>query len=212
MSLIPTIAPTPDSYFVVGVDEVGRGPLAGPVCAAAVVLPQGFSSSEINDSKQLSAPKREYLSELIQQEAVAWAVVSVGHRRIGTINIRNATKLAMSLAVRRVVSRCQSKVGAIGLVRIDGNMLIDTNLRQETVIGGDAKHLEIAAASILAKVYRDRLMQVLDLKYPGYRLGRHAGYPTSEHRAAIAALGPSKVHRATFRGVKEHLRAREVST
>lgn len=180
---------------IAGVDEVGRGPLAGPVVAAAVVLRHGFWHPEIRDSKKLSAKKREQLVPIIKNAALSWSIVAVGPRRIERLNIREASRLAMSLAVARVEA---------DRVLVDGNVPIDTFLPQETVIGGDDIYLPISAASILAKVWRDELMAILDLKYPGYNLGRHAGYPTTTHRSAIAALGPSLVHRRTFRGVVEY--------
>ena len=180
---------------VAGVDEAGRGPLAGPVVAAAVVLPQNYFNPNITDSKKLSAKKREELYKLICSTALDYAVVAVGHRRIDRLNILQATRLAMRLAVARV---------SCDYVIIDGNTPIDIALPQEVIIGGDHLRIEISAASILAKVWRDRLMQRLDQYYPGYDLGKHAGYPTVSHRAAIVALGPSRIHRISFAGVREH--------
>lgn len=184
--------------LIAGVDEAGRGPLAGPVVAAAAVFESGYNNSEIRDSKKLSAKKRETLFEIIRRDAAAWAIVAVGPRRIDDINIREATRLAMKLAVERIHA---------DIVLIDGNVPIETTLPQRTIVGGDALRVEISAASILAKVWRDRLMCILDTKYPGYGLARHFGYPTSSHRGAIAALGPSPIHRRTFAGVREHLLA-----
>jgi ribonuclease HII len=181
---------------IAGVDEVGRGPLAGPVVAAAAVFKTGYSNPEIKDSKQLSAKKRDYLYEVIRREALDWAIVAVGHRRIAALNIREASRLAMSLALKRVQA---------DYVLVDGNMPIDTDLPQRTVVKGDALHVEISAASILAKVWRDRLMCVLDRRFPGYGFARHAGYPTLQHRLAISRLGPSLVHRLEFSGVKEYV-------
>ena len=181
---------------ICGVDEVGRGPLAGPVVAAAVVFEEGYSNPELKDSKKLTAKKRESLVETIKEDSLDIAVIAVGHQRIDQLNIREATKLAMSLAVKRIKA---------DTVLIDGNMEIDTELPQETVIKGDSLHVEIAAASIIAKVYRDNLMKTLDHKYPGYDLSKHAGYPTKAHKAAIVEIGPSPIHRKTFRGVKENL-------
>lgn len=182
--------------LIAGVDEVGRGPLAGPVVAAAVVFKEGYCNPEIKDSKKLSAKKRESLIEIIKRDACDWAIVSVGSKRIDQINILKASLLAMSLAV--------SKVQADYLL-IDGPYTIDSPLGQQAVIGGDALHVEIAAASILAKVWRDKLMVKLGHKYPGYGLEKHMGYPTSSHRAAVQLLGPSPIHRASFRGVKEYV-------
>jgi ribonuclease HII len=180
---------------IAGVDEVGRGPLAGPVVAAAVVFPAGYSNPRIKDSKQLSASVRENLVKEIHAAALSWAIVSVGHARIERINIREASRLAMRLAVERVEA---------DLVLVDGNVPIDIALPQRTVVQGDQKHVEISAASILAKVFRDDLMCRLDQKYPGYGFANHAGYGTVAHRTAIAQIGPSPVHRRSFRGVKEY--------
>ncbi|MCB9029429.1 MAG: ribonuclease HII [Deltaproteobacteria bacterium] len=181
---------------IAGVDEAGRGPLAGPVVAAAVVLPEGYLNQEITDSKKLSAKKRDILFEAITKNALSYSIVCVGHHRIDQLNIREATRVAMKLAVRRVKAE---------KALIDGNVPIEIDIPQETVIGGDRLHQEISAASILAKVWRDRLMKCLDLKYPGYGLADHAGYPTKKHKEAIELIGPSKIHRKTFRGVKEFI-------
>ncbi len=174
---------------VAGVDEAGRGPLAGPVVAGAVVFPEGYENPQIKDSKQLCAKKREYLVDVIKSDALEWSVVAVGHRRIDQLNILRASLLAMKLAV--------AKVNA-DLVLIDGNQRIDTHIPQETIINGDTKVVQISAASILAKVWRDHLMEALDRKYPGYYFAKHAGYATSLHRAAIEELGRCPVHRRSF--------------
>lgn len=181
--------------LIAGVDEVGRGPLAGPVVAAAAVFESGYSHPDIRDSKKLSAAQREELVEVIKAAAVQWSIVAVGHRRIEHLNIREASRLAMALAVSRIRA---------DLVLVDGNVPISSSICQRTIVGGDDLHVEISAASILAKVYRDALMATLDKKYPGYDFSRHSGYPTELHRQAIAALGPSPIHRRTFRGVKEY--------
>lgn len=177
---------------ICGVDEAGRGPLAGPVVAAAVVFKQGFSDSRIQDSKKLSKQQRERLFDYIKESALSWSIVGVGARRIDTLNILQATKLAMRLAVERIDA---------DLVLVDGNQQIVSSLPQKTVVGGDRLHVEISAASILAKVWRDRLMATLADKYPGYGLEKHAGYPTKAHREALAILGPSRIHRLSFAGV-----------
>ncbi len=181
---------------IAGVDEVGRGPLAGPVVAAVAVFAEGYVNPEIKDSKKLSAKKREELCKVIRRDALQWAIVAVGHKRIEAINIREASLLAMRLALERVDADC---------VLVDGNVPIKTDLPQQTIVHGDALRVEISAASILAKVWRDALMRTLDAKYPGYGLQGHAGYPTEAHRNAIAKLGPSPIHRRSFRGVKEFL-------
>lgn len=180
--------------LIAGIDEAGRGPLAGPVVAAAVILPEGYSNPLVKDSKQLSARDREQLYEEIKNNALHYSIVAVGHKRIDSLNIREATKLAMKLASERVPATA---------LRIDGNMEIPTRLPQEAIVKGDTKFIEISAASILAKVYRDRIMQTLDERYPGYGFKKHQGYPTKSHKASILTLGPCYVHRKTFRGVKD---------
>ena len=186
--------------LICGVDEAGRGPLAGPVVAAAVVYKEGFSDPRIKDSKALSAKQRELLFEYIKETALSWSIVAVGPRRIDQINILQSTKLAMRLAVERI---------SADLVLVDGNQPILTSINQRTVIRGDRLHVEISAASILAKVWRDRLMNKLAARYPGYGLEKHAGYPTAAHRAALVALGPSRIHRKTFAGVCQPLHRKE---
>jgi ribonuclease HII len=177
---------------ICGVDEAGRGPLAGPVVAAAAVFDESFSDARIKDSKRLSAKQREELFDYIKERSLGWAIVAVGHRRIDQLNILQATKLAMRLAVERV---------SADLVLIDGNQRIVSPYPQRTVVGGDRLHVQISAASILAKVWRDRLMHILAHRYPGYGFDKHSGYPTERHRAALLELGPSRVHRRTFAGV-----------
>jgi ribonuclease HII len=180
--------------LICGVDEAGRGPLAGPVVAAAVVYPEGFIDSRIKDSKMMSAKQRESLFQEIKDTCHAWSIVAVGARRIEKINILEATRLAMRLAVQRINA---------DLVLIDGNQGFPSKIPQQTVVQGDKKHVEISAASILAKVWRDSLMETLGEKYPGYGLENHSGYPTPAHKAAIIKLGPCREHRRTFAGVKE---------
>ncbi|MDZ4787096.1 MAG: ribonuclease HII [bacterium] len=187
--------------LIAGVDEVGRGPLAGPVVAAVAVFEKGYINSEIKDSKKLSAKQRELLVEVIKRDAIAWSIVAVGHTRILKLNIREASRLAMALAVRRIDA---------DLILVDGNVEIETHLPQRTVIGGDDLHVEISAASILAKVWRDNLMQVLDKKYPGYGFSKHVGYATKLHRRAVRKLGPCKIHREAFSCVKEFVKRKKV--
>ncbi|MCB0339585.1 MAG: ribonuclease HII [Bdellovibrionales bacterium] len=182
------------SIRIAGVDEVGRGPLAGPVVASACVFYKGYSHPEIKDSKKLSKKTRERLVDEIKRDALSWAIVAVGPRRIENLNIREASRLAMKLALDRVEA---------DIALIDGNVAIDTSLPQTTVIGGDDIHVEIAAASILAKVWRDNLMEVLDEKYPGFAFSSNSGYPTKSHKEALRTIGPSKIHRRTFSGVRE---------
>lgn len=182
--------------LVAGIDEAGRGPLAGPVVAACVVFPKNYSNKDITDSKKLSKKKRDSLVSEIKENAIEYSVVAVGHKRIDKLNIREATKIAMKNAAFRVKA---------DKYLIDGNMLIDIPFSQEAIVKGDSKFIQISAASILAKTYRDNLMEVLDLKYPGFNFTKHAGYPTKAHKLAIQNLGPSTVHRKTFRGVSEFI-------
>jgi ribonuclease HII len=181
--------------LICGTDEAGRGPLAGPVVAAAAVFPEGYTNPRFQDSKKLSAKNREALYSEIIAEATDYAIVAVGHQRIHQLNIREASRVAMALAVKRITA---------DHVLVDGNVSIETSLPQTTIVQGDALRVEISAASILAKVWRDRLMVILDAKYPGYNLAHHAGYPTKSHREAVARIGPSRIHRQDFRGVKEY--------
>lgn len=181
---------------IAGVDEAGRGPLAGPVVSAAVVLPEDFDVPGINDSKKLSEKKREALFPLIQNHAIAFGIGMADHGEIDRINILQASLLSMKRAVED-----------LGLtpdyLLIDGKFTIDSTIDQRPVIKGDTLSLSIAAASILAKVTRDRIMTGLDLQYPVYGFNRHKGYPTQAHKEAILTHGPCPVHRKSFRGVKE---------
>jgi ribonuclease HII len=175
--------------FTAGIDEAGRGPLAGPVVAAAVILPKDFLHKDLNDSKKLTRKKREELALIIKEVALSYSIVAVGSKRIDILNIREATKLAMSIAVR--------KINASHAI-IDGNMAINTTIPQTTIVKGDSLYQEIAAASILAKVYRDDIMKILAIKYPGYSLEINAGYPTKKHRAGIFKCGSCRIHRMSF--------------
>ncbi len=190
------------NFFVAGIDEAGRGPLAGPVTAAAVVFPPGYQNSLIADSKKLTESRREKLYPEIVSSSIAYAIVSVGPRRIDKLNIREATKLAMRLAARRVSEQLQTKQVYF---LIDGNMSMGSEFKDEPIVKGDQKILAISAASILAKVTRDRLMTSMEQFFPGYDLAKHKGYPTKHHRAQIAQLKPATIHRKTFAGVKEFL-------
>ena len=181
---------------IAGIDEAGRGPLAGPVVAACVVLPRGHALVGLNDSKQLEAADRDRLFVEIQACALAFGIASSSPQRIDDINILAATKEAMCEALRHV--RTQLRVD---LVLVDGNQPLAILLPQRTLIGGDALSENIAAASILAKVTRDAEMVRLHETYPAYGFDKHKGYPTSDHYAALRAHGPTPVHRRTFRGV-----------
>lgn len=177
--------------LVAGVDEAGRGPLAGPVTAAAVILPRDCYIPGLNDSKQLSEAQRLRLEPLIREQALASAVVFVNHRVIDEINILNAAKLAMTQAIMRLDPAPEH-------VLIDA-VKLELALPQTNIIKGDCLSVSIAAASILAKNSRDRLMLRLDQRYPDYGFARHKGYPTAAHKAALAYYGPSPVHRRSFR-------------
>ena len=176
---------------VAGVDEAGRGPLAGPVCAAAVILPADTVIDGINDSKKLSAKKRDALFDIIKETAIAYSIEFVEPKVIDDINIRQATSLAMHNAVSNL------SVGA-DFVIVDGNDNIPFEKPYQYVIKGDAKSQTIAAASILAKVARDRFMEELDKKYPEYGFKKHKGYGTKTHMEAIQKYGVSEVHRKSF--------------
>ncbi|MEN9354812.1 MAG: hypothetical protein RL318_2137 [Fibrobacterota bacterium] len=184
---------------VAGVDEAGRGPLAGPVTAAAVVLNPGVPIPGVTDSKKLSALRREALFEPIQKGAIAWAIGWATAEEIDQINILQASLLAM----RRALDQIQ---GQFGSVAVDGNRLIPRfDLPQRAIVKGDAKVAEIGAASILAKVARDRYMLALDKEFPQYGFIRHMGYPTAEHLIALKEHGPCREHRRTFGPVSQLL-------
>jgi len=177
-----------------GVDEAGRGPLAGPVVAAAVVLPPGYRHPGIRDSKKLSPAQRERVFPVIRREAIAFAVALATPLEIDGINILRASLLAMRRAVEALPEPAD-------FLYVDGNQRIPCGVAQETLVGGDGRCLSIAAASILAKVTRDRMMEEFDRLYPGYGFSGHKGYPTRGHFDAIRRLGPCPIHRRTFRGV-----------
>lgn len=182
---------TEGKNIIAGVDEAGRGPLAGPVCAAAVILPKGLIIEGVNDSKKLSEKKREKLFCEIKEKAVAYSVQFCEPEIIDSLNIKQATHLAMEKAVKAL-----SVVPEY--IMIDGNDNIPFTIPYEYIVKGDAKSQTIAAASILAKVSRDHLMVEMDKEYPMYGFARHKGYGTKEHREAIQQYGVTKVHRKTF--------------
>jgi len=185
-------------YAVVGVDEAGRGPLAGPVVAGACILPDGVQLPGVNDSKKLSERKREAAYERIVAAAVGWGVGVVDHARIDQINILQATFEAMALAVQAACSMAGEPAENPCLL-VDGNALVPSwTGPQRWVIGGDRKVLSIAAASILAKVTRDRMMVEYDRLYPAYGFARHKGYSAKEHFEALDRFGASPIHRITF--------------
>lgn len=176
-----------------GLDEVGRGCLAGPVVAAAVILPKDYTHPLLNDSKQLSRQQREKFQHEIKQEALAWAIAEVSHEQIDEINILKASFLAMHRAVDQLMVRPEHLL-------VDGNRFINYPLIPHTcIIKGDTKFLSIAAASVLAKTYRDELMERLAVQYSNYGWEHNAGYPTPQHRNAIREFGLSPYHRLTFK-------------
>ena len=183
---------------IAGVDEAGRGPLAGPVVAAAVIFSSSIDIAGLDDSKKLSAKKREALFPKIQEKAIAYGMSVVGPEVIDEINILEAARLAMKQAVDQLNP-------VPDLLLIDGNQKIESSLDQWAIIKGDSKSLSIAAASVLAKVTRDRIMEDYHKLYPQYQFDRHKGYGTKLHRTLIQEHGPCPIHRITFKGVSEHI-------
>ena len=185
--------------LVAGVDEAGRGCLAGPVVAAAVILPHDWRLEGVNDSKQLTAAQRERLFPLIQAQAVSVGVGVISADIIDNINILHATYRAMEEAIARLSPPPD-------YLLLDAVTLHNLPLPQKHIIRGDSLSISIAAASIIAKVTRDRLMEEFDAQFPQYGFARHKAYGTKQHRAAIAQFGPCPIHRLSFRGVKEFAR------
>lgn len=177
--------------LIVGIDEAGRGPLAGDVYTAAVILPRDVVIEGINDSKKLSEKKRDELFDVIKEKAVAYCVYTADAELIDALNIRNATYFAMNKAAEGLKTEFSH-------VLIDGDMIRDMTFPHTCVVKGDSKSMAIAAASVLAKVSRDRYMAEMDLLYPGYGFAKHKGYGTREHIEAIKRLGPCEIHRRTF--------------
>jgi ribonuclease HII len=182
----------PSDRIIAGCDEAGRGCLAGPVVAAAVILPKGFKNIILNDSKILSEKKRNLLRPIIEEEAITWAIGIVSPAEIDKINILNASFLAMHRAIENLAIKAE-------LLIIDGNRFNPyPKIPHECIIKGDGKFMSIAAASVLAKTYRDNLMKELDQQFPDYHWKNNKGYPTKQHRKAIAEIGANKHHRKTF--------------
>lgn len=176
-----------------GLDEAGRGCLAGPVVAAAVILPKDFNHPLLTDSKKLTARQRETLIDVIKNQAIAYAIAEVDHAKIDEINIYKASVLAMHNAVDKLAIRPDHLL-------VDGNRFIEYPFIPHTcIVKGDSKFFSIAAASILAKTYRDHWMKEAAEQFPGYGWERNAGYPTIEHRKAVLRMGPTPIHRKTFR-------------
>lgn len=182
-----------------GCDEAGRGPLAGPVVAAAVILPADYKNELLNDSKKLKKKQLEILEEVIKRDALAYSVQEVSHAKIDEINILNASYLAMHLSVKDLSIQPE-------LLLIDGNRFKPYDgIPHECIVKGDGKYMSIAAASILAKTHRDRVMAELAQQYPGYGWETNAGYPTIKHREAIRQLGITPYHRKSFRLLPEQM-------
>ena len=184
----------------VGCDEAGRGCLAGPVVAAAVILPKDFKHPLLNDSKQVSEKKRVQLKSIIEEYAIAYAIVIVSHLEIDELNILNASFLAMHRALDKINSKFDS-------ILVDGNRFKQYNKTQHhCIIKGDAKYLNIAAASILAKTHRDAIMLKLDQDFPQYYWKKNKGYPTKKHRDAIREIGTNVNHRMSFKLLPDQLK------
>ena len=176
-----------------GCDEAGRGCLAGPVFAAAVILPSDFSNDRLNDSKQLTEKQRYQLRDVIMREAVAYAVAKLDAPQIDEINILNASIKSMHLALDQLAVRPE-------FIIVDGNRFKPYNgIKYQTIVKGDGKYLSIAAASVLAKTFRDDFMVQIDREFPQYNWAKNKGYPTADHRTAIAKYGPTPYHRRSFR-------------
>ena len=184
--------------IIAGVDEVGRGCIVGPVIAAAVILDPQQPISGLTDSKKISAHKRDSLALIIKQQSIAWSIGRAEASEIDKINILQASLLAMQRAVRSLAVPAD-------WLKVDGNQYPDVECPGETIIQGDLLVAEISAASIIAKVYRDNEMAVLDALYPGYEFVRHKGYPTKLHKEKITQLGITDQHRRTFSPVKQML-------
>ncbi|OAQ20827.1 ribonuclease HII [Thermosulfurimonas dismutans] len=183
--------------FIAGVDEVGRGALAGPVVAAAVILPEDFDHEDLADSKVLTPEKRATLYEIIVREAISWAVGEASHEEVDALGILQASLLAMSRAVTRLTPTPE-------LLLVDGRFCLPGwSGPQKAVVDGDALCASVAAASIVAKVTRDRLMESVSPTYPVYGFSRHKGYGTKEHLEALKLYGPCPIHRRTFRPVSD---------
>lgn len=179
---------------IVGIDEAGRGPLAGPVVAAAVCLPAAHDIPGLQDSKRLTEPQREAVYQLVLREALAYGVGVVSHRLIDRHHILWATKEAMLRAVRQLAR-------APDLLLIDGPISLPTPIDQRPIVRGDAACASIAAASVIAKVTRDRMMVAYGRRFPAYGFAQHKGYPTRDHYARLRVHGPCAIHRLSFRGV-----------
>ncbi len=177
---------------IAGVDEAGRGPLAGPVVAAAVILPPDFNSITINDSKKLSHRQREKAFFLIKEKCLDFSVTSIGNKRIDETDILKAAMEAMSISIKKLKIKPDN-------VLIDGNKNPCSGLKETVIVGGDKKSLSIAAASIIAKFIRDAIMERYDKIFPQYMFAKHKGYPTKKHRELIKEFGACRIHRKSFK-------------
>ncbi len=184
--------------FTAGVDEAGRGPLAGPVVAAAVILPAGCALDGLRDSKKLSPAQRGRLAAAIRGRALSWSIQCAPVEEIDALNILNATMLAMQRAVNSLLLQP-------AVVKVDGDRAPGLRCRVETIVGGDDLEMSISAASVLAKVYRDALMERMDAQYPGYGFARHKGYGTRLHLEALRERGATPLHRRSFLPVRKAL-------
>ena len=194
----PSLFAEPEYSIVIGADEAGRGSLAGPVCAAAVVLPPDFPFELLADSKQLSEKKRLIAEPVIKEKALAWAVAWASPREIDEINILQASMLAMKRAYLKVSQQIAGLSGSRVLL-VDGNRRPDVDIPCQAIVKGDATVHEIMAASILAKNARDRFMVAASRVWPQYGFEKHKGYPCASHKAALSVYGPCPIHRLTFR-------------
>ncbi len=190
--------------FIAGVDEVGRGPLVGPVVAACVVLPEKFNLDGLTDSKKLSEKKRDFFFEEIKKQALGIGIGIIDEKKIDEVNIYEATKLAM----KRAINECNKQI-KIQHVLIDA-MPLDLDIPTTSIIKGDLKSITISAASVIAKVTRDRMLYELDLKYPMYDFKNNKGYPTKKHLEAIAKYGIIPEHRRSYGPVKECIKQEEL--
>jgi ribonuclease HII len=186
--------------FEAGTDEAGRGCLSGPVVAAAVILPHNFKHELLNDSKQLSEKNRDYLRPIIEKEAISYGVAFIYQNKIDEINILNASILAMQRSLDQLKTTPE-------FIIVDGNRFKEfKNIPHKTIVKGDSKYMSIAAASVLAKTYRDEYMLKIHAEFPAYNWVKNKGYPTKEHRDAIRKYGPTSHHRMTFRLLPEQLK------
>lgn len=186
--------------FEAGTDEAGRGCLSGPVVAAAVILPKDFSHPFLNDSKQLSEKKRKELKPIIEAQALAFGISFVGQEEVDKINVLQASITGMHRSINALEITPE-------FIIVDGNKFKNyNNIPHKTIVKGDAKYLSIAAASVLAKTYRDEYMEKIHLEFPSYNWKKNKGYPTKEHREAIRNFGPTKHHRKSFKLLPEQLK------